>query len=161
MTPAEYFKMLEKSAAFERRIEVDPAYVYSDEFICDVFHFDIGPLHPGLLPDLSDDVRSAPHLAVDPCRIPDGYDTASYPAYVAMVIGKSIRHVRQKGRGWDAFVSPWRIRLGELVEQGNPAAKVVKDWICGNRAFLTGEVISLIQELPAFAGGEQKLGGRV
>lgn len=161
MTPAEYFKMLEKTAEFERRIELDPAYVCSDEFIRDVFHFNIGPLHPGLLPDLSDDVRSAPHLAVDPCRIPDGYDVASYSAYVAMVIGKSIRHVREHGRGWDAFVSPWRIRLGELVEQGNPSAKVVKDWICGNRTFLTCEVISLIQHLPAFAGGEQVNGGRV
>lgn len=161
MTPAEYYIMLEKTAEFERRIEVDPGYVYSDECIRDVFHFHIGPLPPGLLPDLSDDLMSAPHLAVEPSRIPDGYDTASYAAYVATVIGKSIRHVRQNGRGWDAFVSPWRIRLGELVEQGNPSAKIVKDWICGNRAFLTGEVISLIQQLPAFAGGEQKLGGRV
>ena len=63
---------------------------------------------------------------------PGGASPEAQQEFTETVIGTAIRFARRKGRSLTSLPPQMRKWLLELCEQGDPTARVVRDWLEGN-----------------------------
>ena len=65
--------------------------------------------------------------------------TEDRAGHVNLVVRTSIRHGRSKGVTLDSLPLQLRLWLLDLCEEGEPTCLVVRDWLLGNRRYLSSE----------------------
>nr|CAD6628153.1 hypothetical protein RTCK_03940 [Rhizobium sp. TCK] len=63
---------------------------------------------------------------------PGGASSEAQQEFTETVIGTAIRFARRKGRSLTSLPPQMRKWLLELCDQGDPTARVVRDWLEGN-----------------------------
>lgn len=63
---------------------------------------------------------------------PGGASSEAQQEFAETVIGTAIRFARRKGRSLTSLPPQMRKWLLELCDQGDPTARVVRDWLEGN-----------------------------
>ena len=63
---------------------------------------------------------------------PGGASAEAQQEFAETVIGTAIRFARRKGRSLSSLPPQMRKWLLELCDQGDPTARVVRDWLEGN-----------------------------
>ena len=75
---------------------------------------------------------AAQAIAVAIATPPGGASAEAQQEFAETVIGTAIRFARRKGRSLTSLPPQMRKWLIELCEQGDPTARVVRDWLEGN-----------------------------
>nr|CAD6615818.1 hypothetical protein RTCK_02946 [Rhizobium sp. TCK] len=75
---------------------------------------------------------AAQAIALAMATPPGGASSEAQQEFAETVIGTAIRFARRKGRSLTSLPPQMRKWLLELCEQGDPTARVVRDWLEGN-----------------------------
>lgn len=75
---------------------------------------------------------AAQAIALAMATPPGGASSEAQQEFAETVIGTAIRFARRKGRSLTSLPPQMRKWLLELCDQGDPTARVVRDWLEGN-----------------------------
>jgi len=75
---------------------------------------------------------AAQAIALATATPPIGASSEAQQEFAETVIGTAIRFARRKGRSLTSLPPQMRKWLLELCDQGDPTARVVRDWLEGN-----------------------------